>query len=161
MTGQNLLRCVVLEVRDRQQQVLGGNVFVLEVRASLKACSSSLLRGVRERGLGRFSGNFGKLFDFPIDLAENGLRSDADFFEHGRNDAFFVFEQGCEQVDRQKLGVAVLGGEVVCALDGFLRFDGEFVPTDGHGRLLFSNVHFRFTTAGGTLRPCSGQAAGR
>ena len=40
-----------------------------------------------------------------------------------------------EQVNGQQFGIAVLGGELVRALDGFLRFDGEFVPTDGHGIL--------------------------
>ena len=35
-------------------------------------------------------------------------------------------------MNRQQFGIAVLGGELVRALDGFLRFDGEFVPTDGH-----------------------------
>ena len=38
-------------------------------------------------------------------------------------------------MDRQQLGIAVLGGEFVRALDGFLGFDGEFIPTDGHGNL--------------------------
>jgi hypothetical protein len=34
---------------------------------------------------------------------------------------------------RGQLGIAVLGGELVRALDRFLRLDGEFVPTDCHG----------------------------
>src|SRR5258708_11707878 len=34
---------------------------------------------------------------------------------------------------RQQFGITVLGGEVVRTLDRFLRFYGEFVPTDGHG----------------------------
>ena len=37
---------------------------------------------------------------------------------------------------RLELGIAVLGCEFVRALDGFLRFDGEFIPTDGHGYLV-------------------------
>jgi hypothetical protein len=31
-----------------------------------------------------------------------------------------------------QLGIAVLGGELIRALDGLLRFHSEFVPTDGH-----------------------------
>jgi UDP-N-acetylmuramyl pentapeptide phosphotransferase/UDP-N-acetylglucosamine-1-phosphate transferase len=38
-------------------------------------------------------------------------------------------------MDGQQLGIAVLAGELVGALDGFLRFNGEFVPTDGHENL--------------------------
>ena len=104
----------------------------LKLEASLKACSSSLLAAFESVAWARFSGNFGKLFDVAIEIAQNGLRADADFFEHRRNDAFFIFEQGGEQVDGQQLGIAVLGGEVIRALDGFLRFDGEFFPTDRH-----------------------------
>jgi hypothetical protein len=35
-------------------------------------------------------------------------------------------------MERLQFGIAVLGGELVRSLDGFLRFDGEFVPTDRH-----------------------------
>ena len=136
MAGENLLRRILLEVRDGEQQVLGGDVFVFEVGRFFESLFQQLVGGIRERGLRRFSGNFGKLFDFAIDIAENGLRADADFFQHRRNDAFFIFEQRGEKMDGQKLGVAVLGGKVVGALNGFLRFYGEFVPTDGHGKLL-------------------------
>ena len=69
------------------------------------------------------------------------MRADADFFQHRRDDAFLVFEQRGEQVNRTQLGIAMLGGELVRALDGFLRFDGEFVPTDGHGEPLLSFCH--------------------
>ena len=135
VTGENLLGRVLFEVRDGEQQVLGGNVFVLEVGGFFEGLLQQLVGGVRERGLRRLSGDFGKLFDLAIEIAENGLRADADFFQHGRDDAFFIFEQGSEQMDRQKLRIAVLGGEVVRSLDCFLRFYGEFVPTDGHGKL--------------------------
>ncbi len=128
---------------DGEQQVFGGDVFVLEIGSLFEGLLEQLVGGVRERGLRRFSGDLGKLLDLAVEVAENGLRADADFFEHGRDDAFFVFEQGGEQVDGQKLRVAVLGGKVVGALDGFLRFYGEFVPTDGHGKLLYSNFVVR------------------
>ena len=61
------------------------------------------------------------------------MRADPDLFEHRRDDAFFVLEQRGEQVERPQFGIAVLGGELVRTLDGFLRFNGEFVPTDWHG----------------------------
>src|SRR5580698_4120493 len=86
----------------------------LKFEASLKACSSSLLVAFdivacadSPETLGSFSMSnaTNKLLDC--------LRADADFFEYRSDDAFFVFEQGGEEVDRQKLGVAVLGGEVV------------------------------------------------
>jgi hypothetical protein len=38
----------------------------------------------------------------------------------------------------------VLGGELAGALDGFLRFHGKFVPTDGHGDSLLSYDSLNF-----------------
>jgi hypothetical protein len=35
-------------------------------------------------------------------------------------------------MDTLQLGITMLGGEFVRALDGFLRFDGKFIPTDRH-----------------------------
>ena len=103
----------------------------------MKACSSSLLTSFESVAWAVCSGDLGKLLEFFVDLAQHGLRADADLFQHGRNDAFLVFEQRGQQVHRQQLGIAVLGGELVRALDGFLRFDGEFVPTDGHENSIY------------------------
>src|SRR5580692_7429387 len=116
--------------------MLGGDVFILKVGSFFEGLLEQLVGGIRERGLRRLSGNLGKLIDLAIDIAEHGLRAYADFFEHGRHDAFLILKQGGEQVYRQQLGVTVLRGKLVRALDGFLRFYSEFVPTDWHGKLL-------------------------
>ncbi len=137
--GEDLLAWIALEAGDGQQQVLGGDVFVFEVRGFFEGLFEQLIDFVRERDLGGFSGNLGEFFDLFVDLGQDGLRADADFFQHGRDDAFFVFEQRGEQVNRTQLGIAMLGGELVRALDGFLRFHGEFVPTDCHGEPRFRN----------------------
>jgi hypothetical protein len=143
VTGEDLLGRILLEMRDGQQQVLGGDVLVLEVGGFFEGLLEQLVGGVRERGLRRLAGNFGKLFDFAIDIAENGLRADADFFEHGRNDAFFVFEQRRQQVQPAAARGCRAQRRVVRALDGFLRFYGEFFPTDGHDQTpLLCFCHF-------------------
>ena len=91
------------------------------------------MAALRERGLGgSAAGNFGQALDLAVGLAENGLRTDADLFQHGQNDAFFVFEQRRQQVQGQQFRIAVLGGELVAALHRFLRLHGEFFPTDRH-----------------------------
>ena len=36
-------------------------------------------------------------------------------------------------MDGDQLGIAVFGGELIRALDGFLGFDGEFIPRMGMG----------------------------
>ena len=129
---QNLLCRVALQVRDGEQQVLGRNVFVLEVGGFFEGLLEQLVGFVGERGLRSFARNFGQLFDLAVDIAQDGLRADADLFQNRRNDAFLIFEQRSEQMNRLQLGIAVLGGELARALDGFLRFNGKFVPTDGH-----------------------------
>ena len=132
MAGENLLAGVALKLRDGEQQVLGRDVFVLEVGGLFEGLLKELVDFIGERDLSRVSGNLGKFFELFVDFSQDGLRADADFFEHGRDDAFLVLEQRGEQVNGAQLGIAMLGGELVRALDGFLRFDGEFIPTDGH-----------------------------
>src|SRR4029077_20151603 len=63
MTLENLLDRV-LEVRGCQQKVLGGNVFIFEIRGLLERLVEQLIGGIREGGLRRFSGNFWKLLEF-------------------------------------------------------------------------------------------------
>src|ERR1700674_980921 len=46
-------------------------------------------------------------------------------------------------MQRLHFGIAVLGGELVRALDRFLRFNGELVPTDRHGNSLLSFLWFQ------------------
>src|SRR5271166_4519603 len=94
VAGEDLLGRVLLEMRDGQQQVFGGDVLVFEIGGFFEGLLEQLVGGVRERRLGGFSGNLRKLLDVAIEIAEDSLRADADFLEHGRNDAFFVFEQG-------------------------------------------------------------------
>ena len=137
--SQNLLRRIPLQVRDGKQQVLGGDVFVFEVGSLLERLLEQFIDFIRKRGLRRLAGHFRKLFQLVVDVAQHGLRADPDFFEHRRNNAFLVFKQRGEQVKRPQLRIAVLGGEFVRPLDGFLRFDGKFVPTDWHREPRFGN----------------------
>jgi hypothetical protein len=122
----------MLKVRDRQQKMFGGNILVFEVRGLFEGLLEQFVGGIRKHGLSRFSRNFRKLLDFAIEFAENGLWADADFLQHRRNYALFILEQGGQQVNRQKLRVAVFGREFVRTLYCFLRFYCEFIPTDGH-----------------------------
>ena len=97
---ENLLGRILFEVRDGEQQVLGGDILILEVGSLFEGLLQQLVGGVRERGLRRFSGNFWEFLDVTVEIAENRLRADADLFEHRGNDALFVFEKGGEKVNR-------------------------------------------------------------
>ena len=105
--GKNLLSGIVFELCGREQHVLGGDVFVFEVIGFLKSAIEQLIDSLRQRGLSGSAGNPGQLFNLPVNFAQDGLRADADFFEHRRNDAFLVFEQGGENVGRLQLRIAV------------------------------------------------------
>ena len=130
---QDFLRRIALQVRDGQQQVLGGNVLVLEIGRFLEGALQKFVRRLGERGLrGSAAGDFGQALDLAIGLVQHGLRTDADFLQHRQNDAFFVLQQRRQQVQRQQFRIAVLGGEVVAALHRFLRLYCKFFPTDRH-----------------------------
>ncbi len=130
---QNLLRRIALQVRDGQQQVLGGNVLVLEIGRFLEGALQKFVGRLGERGLrGSAAGDFGQALDLAVSLAQHGLRTNADLLQHGQNDAFFVLEQRRQQVQRQQFRVAVLGGEIVAALHRFLRLHRKFFPTNCH-----------------------------
>jgi hypothetical protein len=110
-----------------------GNVLVFEIGSFFEGLVKQLAGGIRHGRLRAAAGNFGELLDFLVHVGQHSLRADADLVEHRRNDAFFVFKQRGEQVRRHELGIAVLGGKIIGALDCFLRLDGEFVKTDRHG----------------------------
>ena len=135
VTRQQLLRRIALQTGQRQQHVLGRNVFVLEGVGFLERLLQNLIdrRRHSRRLRAAAARDFRQLLNFFVEVAEHRLRPDADFFEHRRNDAFAVLDQRGQQMERSKFRIAVLGRELVRALDGFLRFDCEFVPTNGHG----------------------------
>ena len=69
---------------------------------------------------------------------------DADFFQDRPGHAVLLVEQRRQQVQRVHLRMALVRGQRLGALDGFLRFDREFVEAEGHG-FQFSVASFRFS----------------
>ena len=123
--------------------MLSRDIFVLEGVRFFKRLLEDLIDRRRHRWLLRAAArNLRQLFNFFVEVAEHGLRPDADFFQHRRNDAFAVLDQRRQQMSRREFRIAVLGGELIRALDGFLRFDGEFVPTNCHGFYSSSAMSF-------------------
>ena len=84
------------------------------------------------------AGNLGQALNRAVDLAQYGLRTNADFLQHRRDDAFFILEQCSQKMQRLQLGIAVLGGQIVGALHRLLRLYSKFFPTDCHKFLLIS-----------------------
>src|SRR5581483_462621 len=136
LAGQDFLRRVALLLGDAQQQVLGRDVFVLEVVRFLESAIQNLVQSLRQVGLGSSTGNLGQAVDFVIDLAQHCLRPDANLFQNGRNDSFAVLDKGGQQVHWQNLGVTVFRGDLAGALNCLLRLHRKFVPTNSHMGLL-------------------------
>ena len=117
----------------RQQQVFGGDVLVLEIVRFLECALDELVKRSRHRRLRSALARYlWQALYFHVRVIENCLRPDPQLFEDGRNNAFLIFQQGRQQVHGQQLGIAVLGRDLIGALDGFLRLNREFVPTNSH-----------------------------
>ncbi len=90
--------------------MLGRDVFVLERIGFFERFLQNLVDLCRHRRLLRAAAarNLGQLFNFFVEVAEHGLRPDADFLQHRRNDAFAVLDQRGQQMRRSELRIAVL-----------------------------------------------------
>ena len=81
-------------------------------------------------------GYFRQPFYLLVNVIQYCLYAEANFFQHRRNNALFIFEHCREQMYRQHLRVTVLGSQFTRTLHCFLRLDCEFVPADCHLELL-------------------------
>ena len=114
--------------------MLGRDIFVFEIVGFLERLLQHLVDLRRHGGLLRAAAarNLGQLLNLFVEIAEHGLRTDTDLLQHRRNDAFFIFNQRRQQMERCQLRIAVLGSEFVSALHSLLRFYGKFIQTDRH-----------------------------
>ncbi len=129
---QSVARGVAFEVRDAQQQMLGGNVLVLEVRGLAEGLFKSLVQRLAERRLRGRAGHTRQFLLDAVQVALQPLDGHTDLLEHGGDDALAVLDQRQQQVHGLHLRVAELGGARLRLLHRLLRLDGEFVPTNGH-----------------------------
>ena len=125
-------------MRCRQQQVLGRNVFVLEIAGFLESLVQQLIQGIGGRRLSRAARDFGQTVNDAIGIVQNGLRTNPDLLEHRWNDAFLVLDQRGQKMHRHEFGIAVLGCQIVGALHRFLRLDCKFIPSNCHDFFLLS-----------------------
>jgi hypothetical protein len=117
-----------LRFRQRQQQVLGRDVLVGELRGLLLGLlqdPDELLRGadVGDRVALQARERLDRL-QRPL---TGRLRVGAEALEDGDDDALVLLEQGGEEVRRGDLGVGVLGREPLRGGDGLLGLDREAV----------------------------------
>ena len=130
---QDLLRRIALQLRHPQQHVLGGNVLVLEIRCLFEGVLQQRRSRIGEMRLRcAAAGNFRQLADLARHLGLHRRHVQSHPLQQRSNDALAVFQQRAQYVYRLQLRIAVLAGQIVCPLHGFLRLHGQFVPTYCH-----------------------------
>ncbi len=134
--GEQELRAVILEARKGEQQMLGGDVVVLELLGLFEGRLENLVEGVARAGLRRGAADFGQLADGFLRLDVELANRHTDFVEDGRNHALFVTEKHRQQMQRQNFGIAVFCGELAGVLHRLLRLHRKFVPTNCHEKPL-------------------------
>jgi len=117
---------VLFVVREREQQVLGGDVLVLQ-RARLGEGGFQDARGRTRQLRLRAAAGLGKLLEQLLDFGLEGVDPDPELLEHGDGAALGLAEQRVQQVGGQDLGVPPGGCQVLGLAQGLLALDGELV----------------------------------
>ncbi len=124
---QQLAGRVAALLGDAQQQVFGGNEFVLEADGLVEGV---LQDGIERRGeihAGLHVGSLGQGRQQAHRLGDDGVRVYAAFLQHRPDDALFLFRQGDQQVQRVHHLAAILFGYDLALLQGVLRLLSQFV----------------------------------
>src|SRR5581483_5020459 len=116
------------------------DVFVFEVGGFFEGAVQQSIEGRSHPRLRCRPGHMGKPLELPIHFVQHGLAAHSDLLQNRRHDAFAVFEEGGQQVERDQLGIAVLGSKAAGALHGLLRLYGKLVPTNCHNISYVQNM---------------------
>ena len=117
---------------QRQQQMLGRDEIVLQRAGFLLGRFENLAQRVADRRRPGGAAYFGQVVQLRLDNAIELPAVGADFFQQRFDNALVLGQQRGEQVQRLDLRIAMIGGQFLGALDGFLGFDGEFVESKSH-----------------------------
>ena len=112
---------------EREEQVLGGDVVVLEVGGDLLGEVEEPHERRREARFGVFAGDVRELRESLRDLLRGLARGDTHALEKRRDDSTFLFDEGRREVLGRHLRVAVGPGGLCRPLKDFLRLVGEAV----------------------------------
>jgi hypothetical protein len=136
LSGERELDRVGLFAGECEQQMLGGDVVVLEGVGLFEGGVEDAVERVGYAGLRGGALHLGQAGDGGVDGGGERGHVDADLFKDRENDALLVLEERGHQVHGEHLGVAVFGGCTLRGLQGLLRLECELIPLDGHVRVL-------------------------
>jgi hypothetical protein len=105
---------------QREQQVLGGDVVVLQPPGLALGAAQDVEQLARGGRLACAGGDGGQAVKRAADLAADGDRIGADLAQDGIDDPLLLVEQSEQQVLRRRFRVAAVGGKPDRLLDGLL-----------------------------------------
>ena len=130
---QRIARRIALEMGHAQQQMLGRNVLVLEVRGLAKGLVERLVERLAQAGLRGRTGHARQFFlDRRADRCSSRSVGTPIFSSTAGITPSRSSSSASKQVHGLQLGVAQLRGARLRLLHCLLRLDGKFVPTNGH-----------------------------
>jgi hypothetical protein len=128
--AQRARRGILLLRHDREQQVLGGYVLVLERLRFGEGGLEHVVRSARQLRLGA-AGDLGDLPEHVLDLALQSVERDAELLEHRDGTALGLSQQRAQQMRGLDLTVAPRRGQGLRLRERLLALDGELVVTHG------------------------------
>ena len=112
---------------EREQQVLGGDVLVAELRELALGGAQDGDQLARDGRLGGRARDRRQLLERLVDVGADGLRAGAELVEHGHDDAVLLLEQDGEQVLGRGLGMVARGGQRGGGLEGLAGLGCEAI----------------------------------
>jgi len=112
---------------ERQKQVLGGDVLVLEVAHLLLALAQHADELARRTGGLAALGHRRQRVEVGVDLGAQRADVGSELRQHGRDHAALLLEQHAQQVLGRHLRVVAALGELAGRRDGLLGLDGESI----------------------------------
>ena len=112
-----------------EQKVLGGDKFVLEPASLVKGMLEYLVHGLGEINSGLHTGRFGQAREHALGFGKDRVGMHAAFFQHGTDDAFLLFRQGDQEVEREDDLASIFFREGLALLHGLLGFLSQLIQT--------------------------------
>jgi hypothetical protein len=136
------LENVVFQLRQAEQEVLGGDVFILEVVSRFEGCIEKLAQRIADERFGRRTADLGVLGDLGRGLGLDRAGVQSEFVDDRRDDAAILAKQRDEQVRGGDFGVAGAAGEVLRFDHRLLGFDCKLVEIHGLPRIESQRLNF-------------------
>ncbi len=118
---------------DGQQQVLGGDELVLEVAGLVEGALQNLIERLREIHSGLHAPGNGERAEQAPGFGHDGVGLDVALLQHRPHDAFLLFGQSDQQVQRKDNLAAVFAANPLRLLQGLLSFLSQPVDTKHMG----------------------------